>query len=89
MGTKNNPGNYDCYSKADPDEPLFTLRAKDMLAPMLIELWAAIRELNWTEKFGDLPIPTDYQKKLTEARNIAQDMRDWYEELLENGTETL
>lgn len=34
MGTKNNPGKYDCYAKAEPDEPLFTLRGKDVSAPI-------------------------------------------------------
>lgn len=25
MGSKNNPGKYDCYEAADPDEPMFIL----------------------------------------------------------------
>ena len=25
MGTKNNPGKFDCYANAKPDEPLFVL----------------------------------------------------------------
>lgn len=29
MGTKNNPGKYDCYAKLEPDEPHFVLRGKD------------------------------------------------------------
>lgn len=43
MGTKNNPGKYDCYAKAEPDEPLFTLRGKDISAPYLVEIWTAVR----------------------------------------------
>lgn len=43
MGTKNNPGEYDCYAAAAPDEPLFILRANDPLAPHLVRLWAAAR----------------------------------------------
>jgi hypothetical protein len=46
MGTKNNPGKYDCYAKADPDEEIFTLRAKDRHAPTLVWLWSALRELD-------------------------------------------
>jgi hypothetical protein len=46
MGTKNNPGKYDCYANAASDEELFTLRAKDRYAPTLIWLWAALRELD-------------------------------------------
>ena len=26
MGTKNNPGSYDCYANLDPDEPYFCTR---------------------------------------------------------------
>ena len=40
MGTKTNPGQYDCYAKAEPDEPLFVLLARDPLAPILVRLWA-------------------------------------------------
>lgn len=29
MGTKNNPGRFDCYANALPDEPIFTLLARD------------------------------------------------------------
>ena len=25
MGTKNNPGRFDCYGNAEPDEPIFVL----------------------------------------------------------------
>ncbi len=44
MGTKNNPGKFDCYAKAGPDEPLFILRGTDAAAPLIVRLWAAIRE---------------------------------------------
>lgn len=43
MGTKNNPGEFNCYAKAEPDEPLFTLRGKDVSAPYLVEIWTAVR----------------------------------------------
>ena len=32
MGTKRNPATYDCYDKAEPDEPLFVLLARDAAA---------------------------------------------------------
>lgn len=70
MGTKNNPGQYDCYAKAAPDEPLFTLRAKDPLAPMLVRLWA-LR----AEKAGAEP------EKVTEARACADAMDVWRKHL--------
>jgi len=43
MGTKNNPGKFDCYHAAEPNEPQFTLLARDPTAPGLVALWAAIR----------------------------------------------
>lgn len=29
MGTKNNPGEFDCYANAAPDEPMFILLGRD------------------------------------------------------------
>jgi hypothetical protein len=43
MGTKNEPGAFDCYANALPDEPLFTLLARDPDAPGLVHDWAAKR----------------------------------------------
>ena len=43
MGTKRDPGGYDCYASAEPDEPLFVLLARDPLAPELVKLWALMR----------------------------------------------
>ena len=39
MGTKNNPGKFDCYAKAEPDEPMFVLLARDPIASFLVDLW--------------------------------------------------
>lgn len=46
MGTKNSPGQFDCYAKAEPDEPMFVLLGRDKHAPTLVWLWAALRELD-------------------------------------------
>ena len=43
MSTKNDPGKFDCYKKLADDEPYFVLRAKDPIAPYLIEIWRDIR----------------------------------------------
>jgi hypothetical protein len=66
MSTKQNPGQYDCYAKLADDEPYFVLRAKDPMAPALIELWAEQRRV----QYGDYP-------KLSEARQCARAMRVW------------
>ena len=46
MGTKANPGHYDCYAKAEPDEPMFVLLGRDKHAASLVILWALLRELD-------------------------------------------
>lgn len=66
MGTKNDPGKYDCHDSADPDEPLFTLLARDPLAPILVDLWASLRE----HSAGN-------PSKVAEARACARAMRGW------------
>lgn len=43
MGTKLKPGQFDCHAKAEDDEPIFTIRAKDPLAPYLIQAWRMLR----------------------------------------------
>jgi len=43
MGTKNNPGQFDCYAKALPDEPMFVLLGRDPLAGFLTSIWAKMR----------------------------------------------
>lgn len=44
MGSKNNPGAFDCYENAHADEPLFVLMKRDKHAPALVKLWADLRE---------------------------------------------
>jgi hypothetical protein len=78
MATKNNPGNYDCYQKADPDEPLFTLRAKDATAPMVVMFWVWLRLNDWIEEHGEgTPMPVDYEAKINEALSCSRAMKEW------------
>ena len=67
MGTKNNPGKYDCYVKAEADEPMFVLLARDPLAANLVEEWAA-------NNIGSEP----QNEKMAEAFQVASDMRNWF-----------
>ncbi len=66
MGTKNDPGNYDCYANAHPDEPMFVLLGRDDRSPALVETWADVSEL----RGGD-------PAKVAEARACAAAMRRW------------
>lgn len=73
MGTKNNPGAYDCYANALPDEPMFVLLARDPDAPDQVEAWAwgrydAIR-------MGERPASD--MAMVEEARECAKAMRAW------------
>ncbi len=66
MGTKNNPGDYNCYADAEPDEPIFVLLARDVRAPHVVEAWCALAEMKGTDP-----------KKIKEARQCAEQMREW------------
>lgn len=56
MATKNNPGSFDCYANAGPDEPTFTLLARDVCAPEVIRFWAQCRLEEGRNKPGDAQI---------------------------------
>lgn len=71
MGTKNNPGAYDCYAAAAPDEPMFILLGRDPDAPALVWLWSVLRELKGGDK---------NRTKAAEARQCAVDMAAWCRE---------
>ena len=45
MGTKDNPGKFDCYDKALPDEPMFTILARDPDFFYFVSKWAERRRL--------------------------------------------
>jgi len=64
MGTKQNPGAYDCYSRAEPNEPMFVLLGRDPATPLLIEAWMALR-------------PGDDPAKLIEAQDCAHACHLW------------
>jgi hypothetical protein len=44
MGTKRNPGRFDCYAAAHPNEPMFVLLGRDPMAGNLVRRWADMRE---------------------------------------------
>lgn len=66
MGTKLKPGKFDCYANAAPDEPMFVLLARDPFAPILVRLWADLRE----HAAGN-------PSKVGEARTCATEMEVW------------
>lgn len=77
MGTKNNPGNFDCYDKADADEPMFVLLARDPKAAKLVRTWAYSRIdtlLEGSKQIGDLHRDLN---KVKEALACADAMDSW------------
>ena len=80
MGTKNNPAPNDCYAKAEPDEPMFVLLARDPYGPSLIYEWIRMRTcLLWhttPNPMSDEEIVREVHK-LREASKCATAMYDW------------
>jgi len=72
LGTKLNPGKFDCYENAAPDEPMFVLLARDPVAPILVDLWAELRDLT-----RGRPASGPQWDKIQEAMACAQNMREW------------
>lgn len=66
MGTKNNPGKFDCYANAEPDEPMFVLLGRDPSAHLLVALWALMRSAEGEDV-----------AKLEEARDCSHALFRW------------
>ena len=79
-------------ANAEPDEPIFTLRASDPIAPSLVRIWRYLRAGELERAKAELLraahrlrkankktlLLTD--KKSIEAEDIAQSMEDWRRE---------
>ncbi len=76
MGTKNNPADFDCYSNALPDEPMFILLARDVTAPYIVRMWADIRE----DAIATGNKPHEDMAMVIEARQCADNMETWRRE---------
>lgn len=74
MATKTNPGKFDCYTKAAPNEPMFILLARDPTAPQLVGLWAETY-LRKKQRLGTCD--SSVEEKFEEAMACAKSMRDW------------
>lgn len=72
MGTKSNPSEFDCYERAQPDEPIFVLLARDPIAPVLVRLWAQLRKLT--------TIKATTGPKIDEAMSCADKMEQWHKD---------
>ena len=80
MGSKTQPGAFNCYQSALPDEPIFTLLARDPTAPDVIRTWSRQRRDDIFKgpdagAFSDAQ--TDDLRKATEAEAVADEMTVW------------
>ena len=73
MGTKRNPGDYDCYASAEDDEPIFILLGRDKDASTIVRFWAACRESLIEQGIK----PPEDMKQVNEARQCAYEMDRW------------
>ena len=73
MGNKNEPGKFDCYANALPDEPMFILLARDELAPDLVDAWASGR----IYAIATGKKPQSDMAMVEEAQECAKAMRLW------------
>ena len=75
MGTKNNPGEYDCYENAEPDEPMFVLLARDSIAAEVVRIWA-----NTYSLLCGIDPTLEQNAKINEAYTCAAAMDKWHKE---------
>lgn len=73
MGTRDNPGEFDCHGRALPDEPLFTVLARDIDYAAVVCEWA-YRRLHRIAR-GEAPFSD--VRKVIEALESADHGTDW------------
>ena len=76
MSTKINPGEFDCYANAEPDEPMFVLLARDASAPGHVRSWALCRANDINKGLK----PESDMIQVQEAFQCAEAMDEWRRE---------
>ena len=67
-----------CLGKAAQDEPLFILRAQDIVAPAIVRAWAHLVEEE-ARRISDEDRRGHHFQKVEEARALADRMEAWQE----------
>jgi hypothetical protein len=75
MGTKLNPGKFDCYTRAEPDEPMFVLLGRDPVASRIVRQWMVERQAH--DAAIGRPAGPDSLAKFREAAACADAMDIW------------
>lgn len=84
VGTASTPGAYDPLASARPDEPIFSLMARDPDAPPTVTFWAQLRRNRAIKRYGTDPKREKDRKALNaeflqcaEAEEVAMVMTEW------------
>lgn len=72
MATKRNPGTFDCYTKADIDEPMFVLLGRDPTAATIVRGWVVTRE-HLAEQ-GIIVRDENHIRQINEALDLARQL---------------
>lgn len=74
--TKNNPSIYNCYERAEADEPVFTLLGRDPTAAVLVRIWTILRRVSIASRSLNPSSQNDLDQ-IVEAEAIADAMEKW------------
>lgn len=74
MGTKTDPGPFNCLAAAEPDEPIFILLGRDPHAHVAVRRWADDRE-QWIRAGAK---PLEDMRRVWEARECADKMEAFH-----------
>lgn len=81
MPTKQNPGVFDCYKAALPDEPMFAILGRDLAGPATLGYWAQQRIA-----LGKIETQDD-RDRIKAAIEESDEMRNWRERMLEHAVD--
>lgn len=68
---------HSCLNKADDDEPIFVLRAQDILAPDIVDEWATRMNMAHACRAMSNETRDRLEGKIRAARKCADHMRVW------------
>jgi hypothetical protein len=74
LGSKLNPGEFDCYANLEPDEPYFVLMGRDRQSSRLVRDWADRRAAEINKGLR----PKEEMTQVYEAYQVANWMEDFY-----------
>lgn len=77
MPTKQNPGLFDCWKVALPDEPIFVILGRDPAGPATLEYWAAQR-IRMGKTVAD-----DDKDRIRVAFDEAKEMQEWRDRMMD------